>query len=209
MRRAVIFVAVAFAVAVTGAAASGAAPNGQQRSTAQAADRVCANLIKTRNRRAYASLKQWVWTIPNGCVFTRDRPRPAGCTADPDLGCAAPPDVHVRYQHRDYVFHLTLRRVPANAKGIVNPPYNRFLVAHDGLSTKRQRLFIEFSAAEFDGILQSRPSQGQPDIGPELRWRIMYTIDAKKGLCCPRVDPGGPNISPFDVAPERVRVISG
>ena len=55
-------------------------------------------MIGTRNGHFYPSLRQWVWKIPRGCVYTRDLPRPAGCTADPDLGCAAAPDVHVRFQ---------------------------------------------------------------------------------------------------------------
>jgi hypothetical protein len=113
--------------------------------------------------------------------------------------------VHVRFQRREYVFHLTLRGIPAKARGIWNANAGRrFVVAHDGLTPARERLFIDFSGVELDGIVQSGPSQGQPEIGPQLHWNIMYTLDKKKGLCCPRIDRGSPNISPFDVAPERL-----
>src|SRR3954467_2314970 len=169
-------------------------------------DRVCASLIRSRNTHFYPPYRQWVWKIRSGCVYTRDLPRPAGCTADLDIGCAAPPDMHVRFQRREYVFHLTFRGVPAKARGLWNATGRRFLVAHDGLTPARERLFIEFSGGEVAGIPPSGPSQGQVDSGPELRWRIMYTLDKKKGLCCPRVDPGSPNISPFEVAPERLAI---
>jgi hypothetical protein len=193
---------VATVVGVSGATAA--------RHAATARDRVCANLVAARNSRSYPSIPRWVWTIPSGCVYTSDRARPAGCSPDPDLGCSAPPDVHVRFRHRDYSFHLTLRGLPAKAKGLWTATGPSFLVAHDGLAPKRrQRLFIDFSGTEFDGLLQSGPSQGQPDIGPTLHWRIAYTIDKRKGLCCPRVDPGSPDISPFDVAPERLMLVPG
>jgi hypothetical protein len=170
--------------------------------TTTAADRICTSLVAARNAHSYPPDRQWVWTIPNGCVYTRDVSRPAGCSADPDIGCSAAPDVHVRFQRREYVFHLTLRGVPAKAKGLWNATGRSFLVAHDGRAPKtRQRLFIDFSGAEFDGPLLSGPSQGQADIGPVLHWRIVYTLDKRKGLCCPRVDPGSPDVSPFDVAP--------
>ncbi len=183
----------------------------QKGSRTQATDRVCASLIQSRNAYLYPPDRQWVWTIPNGCVFTTDRPRPEGCTSDRYLGCASPPDVHVRFQRRDYVFHLTLRGVPAKARGISTlGGARRLLVTHDGRAPKtRQKLFIEFTGAEFDGFIQSGPNKGQPDTGPALAWSITYTLDRKKGLCCPRVDPGMPNTSPFDVAPLRLAAVTG
>jgi hypothetical protein len=188
MRRPVVFTGVCVSIALTIAAASGAAPVSREAAKAQPPDRVCAS----------------------GCVFTRDLPSPTACTPDADIGCASPPDVHVRYQRRDYVFHLTLKGVPARAKGIwTSGGTRRLLVTHDGRSKGRQRLFIEFSGTEFDGLLQSGPNQGLPDLGPQLHWSIMYTLDKKKGLCCPRTDPGSPNVSPFAVVPERLAIATG
>ena len=210
MRRPVVFTGVCVSIALTIAAASGAAPVSRKAAKAQPPDRVCANLIEARNAHSYPPDRQWIWAIPTGCVFTRDLPSPTACTPDPDIGCASPPDVHVRYQRRDHVFHLTLKGVPAKAKGIWTPGgTRRLLVTHDGRSKGRQRLFIEFSGTEFDGLLQSGPNQGLPDLGPQLHWSIMYTLDKKKGLCCPRVDPGSPNVSPFDVVPQRLAIATG
>src|SRR5438445_135731 len=110
MKRAGVLFVAGLALAL--AAVSGAA------SRMQTVDRVCSNLVNSRNPHAYPPDRLWVWTIPNGCIFTTERPRPAGCTPDPDLGCAAPPDVHVHLRGRDYVFHLTMKRTPANARGI-------------------------------------------------------------------------------------------
>jgi hypothetical protein len=140
-------------------------------------------------------------------VFTRDLPRPAGCLVDRELGCAVAPDVHVRFQRHDYVFHLTLKGSPPKALGIWTRSGTRtLLVAHAGRGSKaRQRLLIDFTATEFDGIVPPADSHGLiPDIGPVLHWRIAYTLDKKKGLCCPRFDPGNPDFSPFDVAPQRL-----
>jgi hypothetical protein len=197
-----------FALAAAGVsgATSHAKPAGIQR---QAADRVCTSVAKEyKFFGAYPPGPKWVWTIPSGCVFLRDRPQTADCQGRADDGCALPPDVHVRYQRRSYVFHLTLKDLPAKAKGIWTAGGQRiFIVAHDGRPPKtRQRLFVEFTGREFDGFLQSGPSQGQPDLGSILRWEIQYTLDRKKGLCCPRVDPGNPG-SPFDVAPQRLTIV--
>jgi hypothetical protein len=204
MKRVVNAAIAVLTVATASGAISGAVGAGARVNTV---DRVCAGLIKSRNAHSYPPDRQWVWEIPHGCVYTRDLPRPTGCSADPDLGCAAPPDVHIRFQRRDYVFHLTFRGVPAKATGIWNATGRRLLVTHDGRAPKRrERLFIEFDGTEFDGILQSGPSQGQADIGPGLRWSIVYTLDRKKGLCCPHADAGSPDTSPFDVAPERLTI---
>lgn len=205
----VVSAVLGIALAV-GTVSGSASPPTRVRAHSHVAERLCANLVKARNAQSYPPDRQWVWTIPNGCVYTRDLPRPLGCTADPDTGCLAPPDVHVRVQRREYVFHLTLRGVPTSAKGLWNATGKRFLVTHDGRGRKtRQRLFIEFSGVEFDGILQRGPSQGAADIGPELHWTIAYTLDKDKGLCCPRVDPGSPDVSPFDVAPQRLKIATG
>jgi hypothetical protein len=202
MKHRVVF-AVVVTVALAATALSTAMPN--RPTSGLAADRVCATLREERNPRLYAGLRAWVWTIPDGCVYTTERPLPAGCTRDPDLGCASPPNVHVRFRGRDYVFHLTMKGTPAKARGIAAGPYRRLLVAHDGHArTIRERLFIIFSGAEFDGFLDTGPNQGQPDIGPALVWNIEYTLDRRKGLCCPRRDPGSPDASPFDVAPQRI-----
>src|SRR3954465_1070337 len=141
MRRAVVFTAVCVSIALVIAAVSGAAPSSRKTAKAQAPDHVCANLIKSRNAHSYPPDRQWIWAIPTGCVFTRDLPSPAGCTSDPDIGCASPPTVHVRYQRRDYAFHLTLKGVPAKAKGIwTSGGKRRLLVTHDGRSKGRQKL---------------------------------------------------------------------
>ena len=210
MKRVVVLSALLGIVLAGGTVSGAASPTTGLRAHSQSGDRFCVSLTRARNAHSYPPDRRWVWAIANGCVYTRDLPRPQGCTADPETGCLAPPDVHVRVQRREYVFHLTLRGVPAGAKGLWNAAGKRFLVTHDGRGRKtRQRLFIEFSGVEFDGILQSGPSQGAADIGPELRWTIMYTLDKKKGLCCPRVDPGSPTVSPFDVAPQRLRIAAG
>ena len=85
-----------------------------------AADRVCAAVRQEYKRYAsFPSLPHWIWTIPHGCVFVRDLAPTADCRAtDVRNGCAPPPDVHVRYRRRAYVFHLTLKGVPAKAKGL-------------------------------------------------------------------------------------------
>jgi hypothetical protein len=194
-------------LALAAASASGATSHAKRAGTqTQAADRACASVIKEyKFYAAFPPGPKWVWTIPSGCVFLRDRAQTADCRGNADDGCALPPDVHVRYQRRTYVFHLTLKGLPAKAKGVWTAGgQRRFIVAHDGREPKtRQRLFIEFTGREFDGFLQSGPGQGQPDLGPGLRWQIEYTIDKRKGLCCPHVDPGSPNQSPYDVAPSR------
>ena len=210
MKRAGALSAVLGLVLAAGAVSGAASPTTGLGAHSRSGGRFCASLTKARNAHSYPPDRHWVWTIPDGCVYTVDLPRPRGCSADPDTGCLAPPDVHVRLQRREYVFHLTLRGVPALAKGVWNATGKRFLVTHDGRGRKtRQRLFIEFSALEFDGIVQSGPSQGAADTGPELRWTITYTLDQKQGLCCPRVDPSSPNVSPFDVAPQRLRIVTG
>jgi hypothetical protein len=200
-------VAGVWVAAVLGfAAVSGA------RAQTQAVDRVCASVrAEYKFFGAYPPGPKWIWSIPSGCVFLRDRPQTADCQGRADDGCTPSPDVHVRYQRRTYVFHLTLKGVPAKVKGIWTAGGTRtFIVAHDGRPPKaRQRLFIEFSAREFDGFLQSGPGQGLPDLGAGLRWEIAYNIDKKKGLCCPRVDPSTPNVSAFDVAPQRLTIVSG
>jgi hypothetical protein len=162
---------------------------------------------------ALPSLPHWVWTIPHGCVFVRDRaPTPECQRTDVRDGCVSPPDIHVRYRGRSYAFHLTLKGAPEKAIGIWKAGgARRFFVTHDGLPPKsRERLFIEFDAREFDGILQSGPSRGLPDLGPELRWRIEYNIDKKSGLCCPHTDPGDPDQKPpFEVTPQRLVTVTG
>jgi hypothetical protein len=212
MKRVGVTSGVVIALVLAGATISGAASHSRAGVRLfQAADRVCTNLIRSRNAHSYPPDRQWVWAIAKGCVFTRDLLRPADCTPDPDIGCASPPDVHVRYQRRDYIFHLTLRGVPAKAKGIWTAGgTRRLLITHDGRSPKvRQRLFIDFGAQEFDGLLQSGLNQGQPDLGPLLHWSIVYTLDEEKGLCCPRSDPGSPNVSPFDITPQRLTIATG
>jgi hypothetical protein len=69
-------------------------------------------------------------------------------------------------------------------------------------------LFVEFTGREYNGLVDSGLSRGQPDLGAELRWRIEYNLDRKNGLCCPRVDPGSPERSPYDVTPVRL-VVAG
>jgi hypothetical protein len=208
MRRAVAFAVIPLAVALVSSTVSGAAS--RTSSSRQATDRVCANLIGLRNAHSFPPDRRWVWRIPNGCVFARDLARPAGCASDPELGCASPPDVHVRFQRRDYVFHLTLRGVPAIARGISQLGGTRQLVVtHDGRARTRQRLFIDFRAGEFDGLLPSGPSKGLPAPAPLLWWHISYTLDKKKGLCCPHRDAGSPDVSPFDVAPHRLSLATG
>jgi hypothetical protein len=175
-----------------------------------AVDRVCAAVRQEYKRyAAVPSLPHWTWTIPHECVFVRDLAPTADCQAtDVRNGCAPAPDVHVRYRGRAYVFHLTLKGVPTKAKGLwIAGATRRFIVAHDGLPPRTtQRLFVEFSGTEFDGVLQSGPNKGLPDLGPELRWRIDYNISPKHGLCCPRSDPGAGRRSPFDIVPERLTV---
>ena len=84
MKRATIFAAVCLALTLVSAAVSGAAANvAQKGSRTQATDRVCASLIQSRNAYLYPPDRQWVWTIPNGCVFTTDRPRPGGLHVRP------------------------------------------------------------------------------------------------------------------------------
>jgi hypothetical protein len=206
--RAGVVVGVVLLLALGGAAVSGAKPH------RQVADSRCAAVgNEYKSFAALPSLPHWVWTIPYGCVFIRDRaPTPDCQHTDVRNGCAPPPDVDVRYRGHTYVFHLTLKGVPTKAKGLWTAGgTRRFIVAHDGVPPKsRQRLFIEFSGTEFDGLLQSGPSKGLPDLGPELRWRIAYNIDKKNGLCCPHVDPGDPDQKPpFDVTPQRLVVAKG
>ena len=204
MKRATGLVLLALALALTSVAVSGAAGGSRQTS-----DTVCANLISARNAHSYPPDRQWVWTIPKGCVFTRELPRPSGCTADRELGCIAAPDVHVRFQRKDYVFHLTLKGTSAKALGVTRRI--RLLVAHDGRGSKsREKLLIDVIATEFDGIIPPGGTHGAvPDLGPILNWRIVYTIDKQKGLCCPRIDPAYPDASPFDVAPARLTSAAG
>jgi hypothetical protein len=176
-----------------------------------AGDSLCARVrAEYKAAAALPSLPHWVWTIPHGCVFVRDQPKTQECQAtDVRDGCVSPPDVNVRYRGRTYVFHLTLKGAP-KAQGIwVVGGTRRFIVAHDGLPPKtRERLFIEFDAVEFDGLIQSGPSKGLPDLGPQLRWRIEYNIDKKNGLCCPHTDPGDPDQKPpFDVTPQRLEAL--
>jgi hypothetical protein len=208
MKRALVFAVLALATAFVIAGVSGAASaTARTGSKSQGRDRVCAALIRSRNPYSYPPGREWVWTIANGCVFTRDLPRPAGCLVDRELGCAAVPDVHVRYQGRESVFHLTLKGSPAKALGISNSGAARqLLVAHDGRGSKaRQKLVIDFTGIEFDGIIPSNGLHGLvPDLGPILHWRIAYTLDGKKGLCCPYFDPGNPDRSPYEVAPQRL-----
>jgi hypothetical protein len=196
MKRATSLVLFALALALASMTVSGAAGGSTQRS-----DAVCANLIKARNAHSYPPDRQWVWTIPRGCVFTRALPRPKGCTPDPELGCLAAPDVHVRFQRKDYVFHLTLKGSSDKALGIARRP-TRLLVAHDGRGAKaRQKLLIDFTATEFDGIIPAGQSHGLlPDLGPILNWQIVYALDSKQGLCCP---------PRFDVVPVRLMSASG
>ena len=179
MKRATGFLLLALALAMTSVTVSGAASRSAQRS-----DSVCAGLVKARNAHSYPPDRQWVWTIPSGCVFTRDLAQPSGCTSDPEFGCLAAPDVHVRFQRKEYVFHLTLKGSSKKALGITRS--TRLLVAHDGRGSKaRQKLLIDFTATEFDGIIGASESHGLiPDLGPILNWRIVYTLDRRKGLCC-------------------------
>jgi hypothetical protein len=208
MKRILVLAVLALATGLVIAGVSGAASSTVRTSPkAQPGDRVCATLIRLRNPYAYPPTRQWVWTIPSGCVFTRDLPRPAGCIVDRELGCAAAPDVHVRFQGRESVFHLTLKGSPAKALGISSSGATReLLVAHDGRGSKaRQKLVIDFTGTEFDGIIPSNGVHGLiPDLGPILHWRIAYTLDRKKGLCCPYVDPANPDRSPFEVRPQRL-----
>jgi hypothetical protein len=194
MRWAVAISGIFLGLAVTGAGAG----------EPQATDRACASLIRSRNAHSYPPDRQWVWALPGGCVFTRDRPRPAGCSNDRDLGCIATPDVHVRIQRREYVFHLTMKGSPAKAIGLARAG-TQLLVAHDGRGSKaRQTLIVDFRGIEFDGIVPANEAHGLiPDLGPLLQWRFRYTLDKRKGLCCPRVDPAQPEVSPFDVNPTR------
>lgn len=121
----------------------------------------------------------------------------------------SPPDVVVRFRGHTYVFHLTLRGVPAKTEGIWRVEgARRFVVAHGGRQPQRQRLFVEFTGREYNGLVDSGLSRGQPDLGAELGWRIEYNLDRKNGLCCPRVDPGSPERSPYDVTPVRL-VVAG
>jgi hypothetical protein len=206
MMRAGVVLGVLLTAVLGFAAVSGASAR------TQAVDRVCSNIrAEYKFFGAYPPGPRWVWSIPSGCVFLRDRPQKADCQGRADDGCTPPPDVHIRYRRRTYVFHLTLKGLPAKAKGIWTAGGTRiFIVAHDGRPPKaRERLFIEFTAREFDGLLQSGPSQGLPDLGPGLRWEIAYNINKKNGLCCPRVDPSTPNVSRFDVAPQRFSTVSG
>ena len=175
-------------------------------------DRVCAATVKQyKFYAAVPPLPHWVWAIPSGCVFTRDRTPSAGCQAsDVRDGCVSPPDVVVRFRGRTYLFHLTLRGVPAKTEGIWRVGgARRFVVAYGGRQPQRQRLFVEFTGREYNGLLDSGPSRGRPDLGAELRWRIEYNLDRRRGLCCPRVDPGSPERSPYDVAPTRLIVAGG
>jgi hypothetical protein len=113
--------------------------------------------------------------------------------------------VHVRFQRNEYVFHLTMKGSPANALGLARAG-TQLLVTHDGRGSKtRQRLIIEFRGTEFVGIIPANQQHGLiPDLGPRLYWRIQYTLDRGKGLCCPRFDPANPDVSPYQVAPERL-----
>lgn len=203
MNRAVALAVVSLAIAFVGAATgslSAAAP-------IHVGDRVCAELIRARNPHSYPPGRVWVWAIPHGCVFARELPRPAGCVVDRELGCAAAPDIHVRFRGRESVFHLTLKGSPAKARGISSTGGTRqLLVAHDGRGSKvRQKLVIDFTGVEFDGITPSDGVHGLvADLGPILHWQIAYTLDDKKGLCCPRFDPGNPDFSPYDIAPQRL-----
>jgi hypothetical protein len=177
-----------------------------------ARDRVCAATVKLyKSYAAIPPLPHWVWAIPSGCVFTRDRPPSAGCQAsDVRDGCVSPPDVAVRFRGRSYVFHLTLRGVPAKTEGIWRiGGARRFVVAYGGRQPQRQRLFVEFTGREYNGLLDSGPNRGQPDLGAELRWRIEYNLDRRRGLCCPRVDRGSPEQSPFNVTPVRLVAAAG
>jgi hypothetical protein len=202
MKRAAGLVFLAAALALTSVVVSGAA--GARTHTS---DSVCTSLTKARNAHSYPPDRQWVWTIPTGCVFTRDLPRPSGCNADPELGCIAAPDVHVRFQRKGYVFHLTLKGSSDKALGVTHGV--RLLVAHDGRGSKsRQRLLIDVTATEFDGIIPPGGTQ-IPNLGPILNWRIVYTLDKRKGLCCPHVDAGSPDVSPFDVVPLRLQSAPG
>ena len=174
-------------------------------------DRVCAATVtQYKSYAAYPPLPHWVWAIPSGCVFTRDRPPSAACQAsDVREGCVSPPDVVVRFRGRSYVFHLTLRGVPAKTEGIWRVGgARRFVVAHGGRQPQRERLFVEFTGREYNGLVDSGLSRGQPDLGAELRWRIEYNLDRRNGLCCPRLDPGSPERSPYDVTPVRL-VVAG
>jgi len=204
MKRAGVGIAAVVAVALAGGSVSGAQTNAQ--------DRVCSSAIgQYKSYAAYPPLPHWVWSIPSGCVFTRDRPPSADCRAsDVREGCVSPPDVVVRFRGRTYVFHLTLRGVPAKTEGIWRVGgARRFVVAHGGRQPQRERLFVEFTGREYNGLLDSGPGRGQPDLGAELRWRIEYNLDRRRGLCCPRVDPGSPERSPFDVTPVRLVVAGG
>jgi hypothetical protein len=204
VKRVGVGLAIIAAVVLAVASASGA--------QTAARDRVCAATVTAyKSYAAYPPLPHWVWAIPSGCVFTRDRPPSAGCQAsDVREGCVSPPDVVVRFHGHSYVFHLTLRGVPAETEGISRiGGARRFVVAYSGRQPQRQRLFVEFTGLEYSGVLTSCLNPGQPDIGAELRWRIEYNLDRKRGLCCPRVDPGSPERSPFAVSPVRLVVASG
>jgi hypothetical protein len=160
---------------------------------AGATDRVCASLIKSgRNRFSYPPDVDWVWQIPNGCVFLRDRAPTSDCPSGDLDTCTPPPDVHVRYRQRSYVFHLTLAGLPAADRGIPRRG-RRMIVTADGRTPKsRRKLLIHFTGHEF---------RGAANPGPQHLWEISVTIDKTKGLCCRTVDPGNPQRSPWDVAP--------
>jgi hypothetical protein len=192
-RPGLLVVSISAVLAFSATSVSGAAPQGNRTGTqAQAQDRVCAALIKFgRNRYSYPPDVDWVWEIPTGCVFVRDRGPTADC---PVTECTLPPDVHVRYRQRGYVFHLTLKGLPETAKGMIRRG-RRMIVATDGRAPKsRRRLLVYFTAGEFRGI---------ENFGPRHIWAISVTIDKKKGLCCRRADPGNPG-SPWDVPPDVV-----
>jgi hypothetical protein len=209
MRRVAAFAIACLLGGLVTGAVSGAAPNAAHKPpAAQMVDGACAKLAKLRNAHSYPPDRQWVWVIPTGCVFTRDRPQPTRCTSDRDLGCIATPDVHVRFQRKEYVFHLTMKGSPANALGLARAG-TQLVVAHDGRGSKaRQTLIVDFRGTEFDGIIPANAQHGlSPDFGPLLHWRIRYTLDRRKGLCCPRFDPGNPTFSPYQVAPERLSAV--
>src|SRR6266536_38239 len=165
MKRAGLLVVIAALLLPAVAGMSSATPHANGTGTqAQATDRVCATLINAgRNRYSYPPDADWVWEIPSGCVFLRDRAPTSDCPSGDLDSCIPPPDVHVRYQQHGYVFHLTLEGVPGAPKGLLRRG-RRMIVGADGRAPKnRRRLLIHFTANEFRGLA---------DVGPPHLWEV-------------------------------------
>src|SRR4051812_34148145 len=116
MRRTGLYASVATFTVLATTVLAGATSHARAASVRAAApDPTCQNLVQSHNRFSYPPDAHWVWTIPSGCVFIQDRGATDSC---PALDCAPPPDVHVRYLRRTYVFHLTQQGLPATTKGL-------------------------------------------------------------------------------------------